>query len=191
MFVANGLFTVQYLLHLSPPTPSPHPPQPRPTHRYTITMALAVAVAGIAAAVSTSTASSYDVVATFRDFQHTAHPDFGTFWGMGETGCVNASLDTAGKPILSGKCDDHFTSQAAFEQWYSVDTPAVTKALKFERNEDNGRICSPLCRQPQLLLPLLFFYRCFCRCVCRRFYRCVCRCFCRCFPVGTAIQRSY
>jgi hypothetical protein len=80
----------------------------------------------------------------FRDYQSEGgHPDFKSFGGSGEKRCVENQLDGDQKPVLALGSDDtprceHYTTQQNFNLWYSRDTPAVTKPLEFQFNEETN-----------------------------------------------------
>jgi hypothetical protein len=80
----------------------------------------------------------------FRGYQSEGgHPDFKRFNGNGEKRCVENQLDGNQKPVLALGSDDkprcqHYTTQQNFNVWYSTDTPAVTKRLEFQFNEETN-----------------------------------------------------
>ena len=85
----------------------------------TLRVASLVATACLLAATSTaSLASTISVSATIRDFTM-SHPDFEHFSGSGETGIVQSTLGSDGKPVYASASATQSTSGAtAFNQWY-------------------------------------------------------------------------
>lgn len=84
---------------------------------------------GGAAEVETKCRVLRGVVRDFRrGDQRGGHPDFETYWGVGEPGLVASELDARGKPSLVATEPQTIRSSATFAEWYQ-DVPGENVAF--------------------------------------------------------------
>jgi fibro-slime domain-containing protein len=90
-------------------------------------LAALLAVSPVAVSAATLTLSG-----TIRDFND-SHPDFEDTIGGLQTGAVQSTLDSEGKPVLANTVKPGFSNAANFGEWYR-DVPGVNTSTTYDIN---------------------------------------------------------